>query len=127
MRRMGIVLDPFGNPMAARPVEVKNNATGAVVTTGATDSNGRWEFTLADETVAYKVDIGQGGAGPQKVAQAPASIELEYLFVRYGATLKGAVDLPASTTIGGVAVDQASLDGRYVNVSGDTMTGALVV
>ena len=85
-------------------------------------------MTLPDETKQYWVDIVPGGTSLQQTVQTPASIELEYLFVRYGLkALTGPVELPANTTIGGVAVDVPSLDTRFVNVTGDTMTGPLSI
>src|SRR5262245_47001446 len=109
MRRMGFIIDPYGNALASRPVTVKNVATGAIVTSSATDAAGRWEVNLPDESVAYKIEIGIGGSGLQKVAQAPASIELEYLFVRYGATL------PVGTTVGGdPLLGQGAADALYL-------------
>jgi hypothetical protein len=119
--------------MATKPVEVRNVATGALVVSGATNTDGRWEFDLADETQAYRVEIGAGAGSPQKVTQAPASIELEYLFVRYASTFKGPVALPPGTTIGGITIDPdappgtGALDPRYVQKVGDTMTGDLVI
>jgi hypothetical protein len=123
--------------MSLQPVSVKNNATDVVVATSSTNSAGRWDHDLADETVAYKVEIGGAGGATQRVVQAPASIELEWLFVRYGAKAHtgaaldfasaASVTLPSNTTIGGQSVNQAALDTRYVNIAGDTMTGALTV
>jgi hypothetical protein len=113
---MGYVLSAAGAPLANKPVEVKNVATGGLVQSGATNTDGRWEFTMADDAQQYKVEIGAGAGSPQKVVQAPASIELEYLYVRYGA------DLPAGTTIGG-----APVAGQFVLKTGDTMTGNLTL
>src|SRR5262245_30639841 len=125
MRRMGVIVGPTGVGLPSRPTEAKNNATGVVVATGATDANGRWDFDLADEAQAYRVEIAGASGSSQKVVQAPASIELEWLFVRYGikAPASAVVELPTTTTIGGSPVmTQATSDTRYVNVPGDAMT-----
>lgn len=124
MKRAGYVLSPTGVPLVAEPVSVKNNATGVVVATSATNAAGRWDADLADEAQAYKVEIGGAGGATQRVVQAPASIELEWLFVRYGMKVVGGpVELPASTTIGGVSVTP----GNYVELTGDTMSGGLEI
>ena len=124
MRRMGYIKSPVGAPLPGQAIEVKNTASGAVVQTGTTDPQGRWEFTLADETIAYTVEIAASGSS-QRVAQAPASTEHEYIFVRNGfKTAPGAtVELPAGATIGGVGFNQAALDARYYNV-GETVANA---
>jgi hypothetical protein len=129
MHRMGYVLSPYGGALADRPVDVRNATSGALIISGTTNDDGRWEFDLADDAIPYRVEISMGDVSLQKIAQAPASIELEYLFVRYGLTFAPAasVDLPVDTTIGGDPLDRPALDARYVNVAGDTMTGDLIL
>jgi acyl-[acyl carrier protein]--UDP-N-acetylglucosamine O-acyltransferase len=118
---MGIVVSPTGAPVALETVTAFVHPGTTPAGTYATNSDGRWDADLTDETKQYRIEIGGGSGGTQRVVQAPASIELEYLFVRYGMKVVGGpVDLPVNTTIGGV-----TLDNRFVNITGDAMSGGL--
>jgi hypothetical protein len=129
--RAGYVVSPTGSPLVNRTATLKNNANGATISTGLTDAEGRWQFDALDESIAYRVDVEFGGTSPQKIIQRPASLELERLYVRYGAALRGTVQLPADTTIGDLPLDpdappgSGALDPRYVQKSGDSMNGSL--
>lgn len=91
----GYVVDLTGAPLVGKTATLKNNATGATITTTTTDANGYWEFANRDETLTYKVEIAVGGSSTQKLVRRPAALELTQLYVTGRAIVgAGAVGAP---------------------------------
>jgi hypothetical protein len=136
MKRRHLLVSPFGVPLANRAVTVRNAATGVVVTTGQTDNQGYYDFTLADEAIEYWIDTAAGGTSSQMSVQAPASTEHRDIFVRNELRTRPdtIINFPAVANVlfdgvplndGSVPPGQGPLDPRYVQKSGDSMNGSL--
>lgn len=111
----GKIVDAAGGPLASKTVTLKNDASGATLTTTTTDANGVWTFANRDETLTYRAEAAFGGSSSQVVVRAPASAEFDHLYANQsfrtaaGATVAigGAITVP---TINGPTVVAGSLN-----------------
>lgn len=76
----GSVVSTAGVPLPSKTATLKNDDTGATLTTTTTNADGEWEFANRDETIRYRVEAAFGGSSSQVVVRKPASAEFDHLY-----------------------------------------------
>lgn len=127
----GYALSTTGTPLVDRTVTLKRVTDLGTVGSVQTDADGKWFFNDIAPSPLVKAEIS-AGTTPQIAVKACWSGDVWSLYVREKLTAAPAAifNLPAIGNIyaNGVALAAAlgpGLDGRYVNVAGDVMTGNL--
>ena len=129
MDYLGLALATNGTPLADRPVTLKRSDTLATLASTVTDANGLWRFDDISPANIVRAEIS-AGTTPQIAVKSVFSGDAYSLYIREKLTAAPAAifNLPplANLYSNGVLLTTA-LDGRYVNITGDTLTGVLTV
>jgi hypothetical protein len=126
----GAVVNTAGVALVSKTVTLKNDDTGAVLTTTTTNADGEWEFANRDETVRYRADAAFGGSSSQVVVRKPASAEFDHLYANlsFRTAAAATVAFGGSLTVAGniTATGAATITGT-VNAGGAQIAGGLNV
>jgi hypothetical protein len=141
----GAVVNTAGVALVSKTVTLKNDDTGAVLTTTTTNADGEWEFANRDETIRYRADAAFGGSSSQVVVRKPASAEFDHLYanlsfrsasaatVAFGGALTAGGDITSSALLRSTAnaagvrlrESDAALDSKVWDLT--TSAGSLVL
>lgn len=117
-----VVRDAAGVALVARTATLKNNATGATVTSVATDANGKASFLNQNEALDYRVEVAAGGSSSQIYANGPSSPEVDHLYVNKSLRVRTGTQI----VLGGPVTMESTLgvaDGISVDNGGIYTTG----
>jgi hypothetical protein len=122
----GSVVNTAGVALPSKTVTLKNDDTGASITTTTTNADGEWEFANRDETIRYRADAAFGGSSSQVVVRKPASAEFDHLYANlsFRTAAAATVALGGALTVAGVITGLAN--GNQLGTAGGPAVTAAV-